>query len=248
MNDLLFWGFAVLASLFVGAGKGGLPAIALLSVPLLSLIMAPMTAAALLLPVYIVSDVYGLYLYRRSFSRRNLLILFPASLLGIAAGWLLADWTDENTIRLVIGLIGLGFVALRIVTRLRGSAKARPAKVGPGIVWGALSGFTSFVAHAGGPAFQIYTLPQKLPKMEFAGTATILFALINLAKVPPYFALGLMETNQMLAASALAPVAVFGAWIGYRLILIIPEKVFFFLIEAALLALSIMLIATSVLG
>lgn len=233
---------AVLGSFFVGASKGGLPAVALLSVPLLSLVISPMQAAALLLPVYIVSDIYGLIIYRKSFSRRNLLILFPASLLGILAGWLLAGQTDDNTIRLVIGVVGLSFVAMRAWGRFRGKAKPKPAKVPQGIFWGAMSGFTSFVAHAGGPAFQIYILPQQLPKMTFAGTATILFALINMSKIPPYMALGLFHTEQLLFASALAPIAVLGVWVGYRLTLVIPERLFFFLVEAMLLALSVMLI------
>jgi len=242
VTDLLFWAAAVVGSFFVGASKGGLPAVALLSVPMLSLVMSPMQAAALLLPVYIVSDMYGLYIYRKSFSRKNLLILFPASLIGILAGWLLAGRTDDNIVRLVIGVVGLSFVGMRLWVRMRGSAEPRPANVPKGVFWGALSGFTSFVAHAGGPAFQIYILPQQLPKMTFAGTATILFALINLSKIPPYLALDLIHTSQLLLASALAPVAIMGAWVGYRLTLILPERLFFIFVEAALFALSVMLI------
>lgn len=242
MIDPVFLIAAIVGSFFVGASKGGLPAVALLSVPLLSLVISPMQAAALLLPVYIVSDVYGLYIYRRSFSRRNLLILFPASLLGILAGWLLAGHTDENTVRLVIGVVGISFVAMRVWGRVRGQSRPQSAKIPQGIFWGAVSGFTSFVAHAGGPAFQIYILPQHLPKMMFAGTATILFALINISKIPPYLALGLIHTDQLLLALALAPIALLGVWVGYRLTLVIPERVFFIFVEVVLFAISIMLI------
>lgn len=244
MVDIVFWTVAIIGSFCVGASKGGLPAVALLSVPLLSLVVPPMQAAALLLPVYIVSDIYGLYIYRKSFSRRNLIILFPASLLGILVGWLLAGWTNDDIIRLVIGTIGLSFVAMRVWTRMRGRSQPRPAKVPQGVFWGAVSGFTSFVAHAGGPAFQIYTLPQQLPKMAFAGTATILFALINLSKIPPYLALGLIHGGQLGFAALLAPVAIFGAWAGYRLTLVIPERLFFIFVEGALFVLSIMLISS----
>jgi uncharacterized membrane protein YfcA len=241
-ESLTFWAIAALASFFVGASKGGLPAVALLSVPLLSLVMPPMLGAALILPVYLISDVYGLWIYRKSYSRRNLAILFPAGLLGIAIGWALAGSTDDNAVRLVVGITGLGFVALQLWRRFQGATAARRADVPRGVFWGTISGFTSFVAHAGGPAFQIYVLPQQLEKMTFAGTSTILFALLNLAKLPPYIALGFLHWDQTGTILALAPIAVAGAWIGYRLTLIIPQKAFFLLVEGALLVISVLLI------
>jgi uncharacterized membrane protein YfcA len=241
-DPILFWAAAIVGAFFVGASKGGLPAVALLSVPLLSLVMSPMKGAALLLPVYLISDIYGLWIYRKSYSRRNLLILFPAGLLGILAGWLLAERTDDDVVRLAVGLVGLGFIALRVRARLQGLRPARRADVPRGVVWGALSGFTSFVAHAGGPAFQIYVLPQQLPKMVFAGTSTILFALFNLSKVPPYLALGLFEVAQLRIVALLAPIPLFGVWLGYRLTRILPERVFFILVEVTLFAISLLLI------
>ncbi|MGI1661692.1 sulfite exporter TauE/SafE family protein [Palleronia sp. KMU-117] len=249
MSDpVAFWAAAVLASFFVGASKGGLPAIALLSVPLLSLVMPPMLGAALILPVYLISDVYGLWIYRKSYSRRNLAILFPAGLLGIVIGWALAGWTDDDTVRLVVGITGLGFVAMRLWRRFQGPTDPRPADVPRGVFWGTISGFTSFVAHAGGPAFQIYALPQQMPKMVFAGTSTILFALLNLAKLPPYIALGFLHWDQSGTILLLAPVAVAGAWVGYRLTMILPEKAFFVLVEVALLAISLLLIEAGLTG
>lgn len=247
-DPLVFWIAAVVGSFFVGASKGGLPAIALLSVPLLSLVMPPLEGAALLLPVYLISDVYGLWIYRHSFSRRNLAILLPAGLLGILLGWLLAGRTDEDTVRLAVGLVGLGFVALRLRRYFGKPADPRQADVPRGIVWGTLSGFTSFVAHAGGPAFQIYVLPQQLPKMMFAGTSTILFALLNLSKVPPYLALGLFHLDQLRVAAILAPIAILGAWVGYRLTRILPEKAFFVLVDVTLFAISILLIRAGLQG
>jgi uncharacterized protein len=150
MSDpVAFWLAAVLASLFVGASKGGLPAIALLSVPLLSLVMPPMQGAALILPVYLISDVYGLWIYRKFYSKRNLMILFPAGLLGIGIGWALAGRTDDDTVRLIVGVVGLGFVLLRMRRYFQKPKDPRPADVPRGVFWGTISGFTSFVAHAG---------------------------------------------------------------------------------------------------
>lgn len=243
MTDaMLFWAAAVAASFFVGGSKGGLPMVALLSVPTMSLVMDPMKGAALLLPVYIVSDVYGIWIYRHSYSKRNLAILIPATALGILAGYLMAGRTDEHVVRVVIGVVGLSFLAMRLRARFLGRSVARPADVPRGLLWGTVSGFTSFVSHAGGPAFQLYALPQQMPKMTFAGTSTILFAVVNLMKVPPYLALGLIEWGDMRTVATLAPVAIFGAWLGYRITRIIPERAFFVVVEIALFAISVNLI------
>lgn len=241
-DPILFWVAALAAALFVGGSKGGLPMIALLSVPTMSLVMSPMQAAALLLPVYLISDIYGIAIYRHSFSRRNLAILIPASAIGILAGYLLFEQTDENVVRVVIGCIGLAFLMMRMRIRIMGKAEPRPADVPRGMIWGAVSGFTSFVSHAGGPAYQMYVLPQQLSKMSFAGTSTILFAAINMMKVPPYLALGLIEWGSMRTVLAMAPVAIFGAWLGYRITRLIPDRVFFTIVEIALFVISVNLI------
>jgi len=241
-DPVLFWITAFAAALFVGGSKGGLPMIALLSVPTMSLVMSPMQGAALLLPVYLISDVYGIWIYRHSYSRRNLAILIPASAIGILAGYMLAGKTDEDVVRVVIGCIGLSFLTMRLRVRFIGKSTPRPADVPRGLVWGTVSGFTSFVSHAGGPAYQMYVLPQQLPKMMFAGTSTILFAAINVMKVPPYLALGLIQWGDMRTVLTMAPVAIFGAWLGYRITRLIPERIFFTIVEFALFLISANLI------
>ncbi len=243
-----FWTISLVAAFLVGAGKGGLPMVAMLSVPAMSLVMSPMMAAALLLPVYLISDVFGIYIYRRSFSRRNLAILIPAALIGIVVGYVLADRVSEDAVRVVIGCTGLSFLIMRLWGQIAGRTEARPADVPRGLFWGSISGFTSFVSHAGGPAFQLYALPQKLPKMTFAGTSTILFAVINWMKVPPYFALGLMDWGDARTVVLLAPVALAGTWIGYHATRLLPEALFFRIVEVALFVISVSLIRAGLTG
>ncbi len=248
VDPVLFWVAAFAAALFVGGSKGGLPMIALLSVPTMSLVMSPLQAAGLLLPVYLISDIYGVWIYRHSYSARNLAILIPASAIGIFAGYMLFDLTDDDMVRVVIGCIGLAFLTIRLRIRFMGKSTPRPADVPRGLVWGSVSGFTSFVSHAGGPAYQMYVLPQQLPKMAFAGTSTILFATINVMKVPPYLALGLIEWGDMRTVLTLAPMAIFGAWLGYRITRIIPERIFFVIVEIALFVISVNLIRVGLTG
>lgn len=241
-DPLLFWSIIVISAFFVGSGKGGMPMIAMLSVPIMSLVIPPMQGAALLLPVYIISDIAGLLIYRKSYSRINLIILGPAAAVGIFIGWLMADQTDDNFIRIIIGCVGLAFLVMQQYSRLFGTNAAKPADLPRGLFWGAISGFTSFVSHAGGPAFQLYVLPQKLSKLKFAGTSTILFAAINLMKLPPYIEMGLIEFEAMTKVTILAPVAILGAIFGYKVTTFIPQQAFFIVVEIALLIISLNLI------
>ena len=238
--SLLFFAVAGAAAFFVGASKGGLPMVGVLGVPLLALVMPPVAAAALLLPVYIVSDMVGLWAYRKEYSPRNLAILIPAMVFGVGLGWATARITEEWMVTLLVGVIGLYYCITVVFRNTR--APPRPADIPRGVFWGMIAGFTSFVSHTGGPPYQAYVLPQKLPKMMFAGTSTIVFAVINLVKLVPYWALGQFNPGNLEVAAMLSPVAVAGALIGYKLTAVIPETLFYRIVEAALFLISLKLI------
>lgn len=221
--------------------KGGLPAIGMLAVPMLAFFIDPLTAAALLLPIYLASDVYGVWLYRAEHSRRLLAILIPAGLLGVTIGYLLAPYLSVRLLNVILGLTGLSFCLLRWF-RPDTNRPAKPAALVPGLFWGTLAGITSFVSHVGAPPYQIYVLPQKLPKLVFAGTTTMTFAAINFAKLPPYLALGLFPEFLPGPTAALIAAALIGAWSGARLTRIVPDWLFFRVVEIALFIMSIQLL------
>ncbi len=240
--DQVFWLYltGAAAAFLVGASKGGLPMVGALAVPLMTLVMPPVAAAAMLLPVYIVSDMVGLWAYRRQFDKRNLAILVPAMTLGVTIGWATAHITAEWLVTLLVGLVGL-YYCISVLLKRR-DAPPKPADLPRGIFWGTLAGFTSFVSHTGGPPYQTYVLPQKLDKMVFAGTSTIAFAIINALKLIPYTALGQFNLGNLEMAAILSPVAVAGAVSGYLATKRIPEKIFFRLVETALAIVSVKLI------
>lgn len=243
----LFVALTAFAAFLVGLSKGGLPVVAMLSVPLLALFMPPLEAAALLLPLYIASDMVGVVIYRRNYSARNLAILLPASMLGILFGWATAAIVSERLIGFLIGMIGIVFT-IDIVRKRGRTAPPRPADVPRGLVWGSISGFTSFVSHSGGPPFQVYVLPQRLEKLTFAGTSTILFAAINLAKLPAYWSLGQFTGPNVTLAAWLIPVSVAGVLAGWKLVTILPERIFFRVVEVALFLVSLKLVVDAVRG
>jgi uncharacterized membrane protein YfcA len=230
-----------LAALLVGLGKGGLAGLGTFGVPLLALVMSPIRAAAILLPVFVFSDVFALVLYRREFSSRNLAILIPAATAGIGAGWIMAAHISDAGVGILVGVLGLGFCANSWRMRRHG-APPHPADLPRGILWGSVLGFASFVSHAGSPPFQIYVLPQRLPKLVYAGTSVITFAVVNAIKLVPYAALGQFSTpNLRLSAWLLVP-ALVGTQIGARAVRVIPERAYYVFLQLALFAISVELI------
>jgi uncharacterized protein len=241
--DILFWATAALATFLVGASKGGLPGVGILGVPILAQVISPVAAAGFLLPLFVISDWYGLWLYRKNYDAWNIKLITLASCIGIAIGWATAQFNNDALVKLIVGMLGLWFTADLIWKSRRKVEEApRPADVPRGLLWGSLAGFTSFVAHAGGTPYQMFMLPQKLDKMTFAGTATITFAIINVLKLPPYFLLGQINTTSLQQCLYLAPIALFGAWAGFNLTKILPEKLFFRCVEVALFVVSVKLI------
>ena len=239
--DLLFYAAALPAAMLVGLSKGGLPVVGMLGVPVLALVVSPIQAAGLLLPIFVVSDWFGLWAYRREWSRRNLAILLPGALVGIGLGWITAAWVSEAAVTLTIGLIGLAFT----LDRLRHTGRerpVRPADVPRGLFWGLVCGFTSFVSHSGAPPFQMYVLPQRLPKLVFAGTSTVFFTIVNAVKLVPYWALGQLSLDNLERMAVLAPAAIAATFLGVRLTHRLPERLFFRLILIALALVSVKLV------
>jgi len=235
------WLLLALAAFFVGLSKGGLPAIGMLSVPLLSTVISPLVAAALLLPIYILSDAVSVWLYRREYSAANLRVLIPAGICGVLIGWATASYISDKMVALLIGIMGISF-CLYTWTRKKNIAAPVLPSLKKGLFWGTLSGFTSFVSHAGAPPFQVYVLPQKLPKMVFAGTTTIVFAAVNLAKVIPYSQLQPYTNSTLLIALYLLPFAAIGTVVGKASIERLSEKWFFLAVQIALFLISIRLV------
>lgn len=241
MEGTLFWVVALIASVFVGMGKGGLPVVAMLSVPVLSLAISPIAAAGLLLPVYVLSDMFGLYAYRHAFDRRVLVIIVPGMVIGVGMGWATAHVVPEWAVTMLVGLIG-GAFALNALLRRPNDGPPRRATVAPGLFWGTISGFTSFVSHTGGPPYQIYTLPLRMTKTVFAGTSTIAFAIVNAVKLIPYYFLDQINFGSLKIAAILMPPAAVSVFAGVHLVRLLPERLFFRAITWALLAVSLKLI------
>ena len=234
-----------LAAFCVGMSKGGLPGVGMIAVPLLALSMTPIKAAALLLPIFILSDLVAIYLYRHHFDKTNLLILVPAGLLGVLIGGLTASIVSDTVVTLLIGLLGVGFC---LNVWFRKQVDAEPIAPNPvkGWFWGTLSGFTSFVAHAGAPPYQIYTLPQRMPRLVFAGTTTILFSCVNMAKVIPYAMIEPFTGALIKTSLVYLPIALLGTLVGKFGVQKLNDRWFYRLVQIALFVICVQLVLRSV--
>jgi hypothetical protein len=241
-GDPVFYFAAIPAVVLLGLSKGGFSGLSTLAMPLFALAISPVKAAAIILPILIVQDWVSVWAFRRDWEPRNLAILAPAGAIGVGAGWLMAARVDEQAVRLAVGLISVGFVAFMLLRDRLASAAATEATVAPGLFWGAVAGFTSFVSHTGAPPTMVYLLPQRLTPRIFAGTSAILFAIVNLLKVGPYFALGQFSRDNLSASASLLPVAVASTFAGVWLVRRVSAERFYVAVLALTFLVGVKLI------
>lgn len=229
ITDPWFYLVAVPAVLLFGIAKGGFGGgLGVLAVPLMALVVSPLQAAAVLLPILCVMDLVGLWAYRGRWLWPELRILVPASLIGIAAGTAVFGYMSAATIKLCIGVVAVAFAAHYLLSMSRGSGSG-PTYFRPfvGVVAGAVGGFTSFVAHAGGPPISIYLLRRPLDRFDFVATAVLLFAVINYVKLVPYAWLGQLSTENLMTSLVLSPLAPIGVYAGVWLTRRVSDAFFF---------------------
>ena len=228
----LFWGLAILGVILTGISKSGFAGGAgVVAVPLLALVVPVETAVALMLPILLVMDFRTITYYWQNRSVLELKKLLPAALIGIAlGGWLLA-WVSPFALTLSLGMLSLLFAFWQnlapLVARLPGSAW----------LWGATSGITSTLIHAGGPPLNMYLIGRGLPKLSWLATAGVVFGVMNLVKLVPYTLAEFWSWKVLVTALLLSPMAYLGVYLGYRLQPQLNER-FFLLSCRWLLAVS----------
>jgi uncharacterized membrane protein YfcA len=234
-TDPLFYAFAIPAVILLGLAKGGFSGIGVLAVPLMTLVVSPVQAASITLPILIVQDAVSVWVFRKEWDKKSLVILTPSALVGIVLAYLLAAHVSAAAVELAVGLVSLIFGARQLRVTLRGTARPHQSSDIMGAVWGATSGFTSQIAHAGGVPFQIYMLPKRLDRDVLIGTSAIFFATINWLKVPAYAALGQFTRGNMSTSVVLFPLAVISTVVGAKLIRRVDPERFYVLIYVLLL-------------
>jgi len=228
------WLIVMSGALLVGLGKGGIVGVGNLTVVLFAMVFEAKASVGLLLPVLISADIVAITVYRRHADWGQLRRLLPWMLVGILVGYFLFGILTDLTVRRLIGCIVLFMTVLQIWRNYalkRGRvdlAEKMPHTVGWRASLGLLGGFATMVANAAGPVGQLYFISVGLPKMAFIGTGAWCFFLVNVFKVPLQAHLGIINLDSLQISLALAPFAMFGAWLAPRVVHHIPQKYFTF--------------------
>jgi uncharacterized membrane protein YfcA len=226
--DLLFYFYAAIGVILFGISKGGFAGpIAILSIPIMALVMSPITAAAILLPVLLVMDVVAIYIYWNKWDLKNIKIILPSAMIGILIGTLTFNFTSEDGIRIIIGFIAIIFIILSLFQQNKKLMKPTKKK---GVFWSIVGGYTSFIIHSGGTPVNFFLLPQKLDKTIYVATMTLVFLIINIVKLIPYYYLDQLVFSNLKVSLILSPLAPISIFLGYFLHKKINEKTFYFLI------------------
>ncbi len=213
ISDPIFYYVAVPVILLFGMGKGGLgPGIGAIAVPTLSFVMHPVQAAAILLPILCVMDIFAVLKFRKSFSSYHLRLLLPGGVVGIVVASLLMGSLGPDKIRMLIGCVVIWFC---LDYWFRGdTGKEWMGTKLSGYLWGTVTGFTSTQIHAGGAPVSIYLLPQKLDKIVLMGTMAIFFAVMNYIKLIPFTLMGALNLENLTTSLVLMPLAPLGIKLG----------------------------------
>lgn len=231
ITDPLFYALAIPAVVALGLSKGGFAGVGQMATPLVALVMPPLEAAAIMLPLMLVQDATALWVYRKDWNGRILAAIIPGTLIGVGVAWLVAAHISDAAVRVSIGVTTFVFLIYNLVgpARLRKEVpppSGRANAVG-GTFWGGIAGFTSTLCQAGGPPYQMYMLTQKLPMMTFVGTSAVFFAALNVFKVVPYLSLGQFSTKGLATSLVLLPLALATNQLGFWLVRRTPQALFY---------------------
>ena len=235
-----FYLAAVPAIILLGLAKGGFAGLGIIALPLMALVAPPVQAASIILPILIVQDAVSVWAFRRTWDRSVIALMLPSAAIGVAAGYALAAFVSAAAVELVVGLVSIAFAARELSAReaMPRAGEQRTA----GVFWGAAAGFTSQIAHAGGPPFQIHVLPMRLPNDVFVGTCAVFFAAVNWMKVPAYVGLGQFTPVNLWTSFALLPVAVVSTLLGVWLVRRVSGERLYRIIHVLLLAVGAKLV------
>jgi uncharacterized membrane protein YfcA len=250
ITDPWFYAVAIPAVILFGISKGGFGGgLGVVAVPLTALVISPVQAAAILLPILCIMDLFAIRRFRGLWVWPELRVLVPASLLGIGIGTLLFGYLSAAAIRLIVGVIAIAF-ALHYWWSRRAAATSADVDFPRvyGFLGGGTAGFTSFIAHAGGPPVNMYLLRRSLNRTEFAATTIFFFAVVNYVKLIPYGWLGQLDTSNLLTAAVLSPLAPLGIEIGHFLHHRVSDRFFFQMMYVLLFVVGSKLVFDGVTG
>ena len=240
--NILFFLCVVPAIILYGIAKSGLGgSMTLISIPLMTIVMPLGQALAIVLPILILSDAVAVYRFRKNFDAETLKLLVPSAAIGIFIASITFMFFSESLLKFIIGLMGFLFAGHYFLFKTKFLTPVKKSFLKGGIC-SVISGFTSFCVHAGGTPLSVYLLPLRMKKEIYVGTRVIFFSCINLIKFPFYINLSIVTIESIKQSLLLFPLAILGISIGYQILKIIEETLFYNIIYILILFSSAKLI------
>lgn len=245
ISDPAFMAAAAIGVTLLGLSKGGFLGLGVMALPLMSLFVPPLQAAAIILPTALAQDALTVWAYRRDWSAFNLKIMLPGLVVGMVIAWLMAASLSAALIRLALGVIAALFVLRHWLGGRLAPFLPRPNAV-TGSILGMIGGITTMLANAGGPVWQMHLLPQRLDKLTYIGTITMLFAASNLIKIPGFATLGFLTQENVLVGVVLLPVAVVANYAGIWAVRRVSSELFFRIAYLLMFVIAVELMRSSI--
>jgi uncharacterized membrane protein YfcA len=235
---------AAVAAFVVGFLKTSLGGgIGLILAPTLSLVLPPSAALGLIAPLMVLTDPFAIRYYWRVWDARQLRLLLPTSLVGVAAGTWVLSILSELALRRAIGVVALTFALGQLMLTRSGRSLFGPSPhAAVGIAVGFLTGFASTIAHSGGLVAGLYLIGLGLSNALVVGTGAAIYAIADLLKLAGYWHIGFVDRRVLLAALVMTPVLVAGAWLGVRANRRLPRRAFELILVAIAIAGSLRLL------
>jgi uncharacterized membrane protein YfcA len=242
-NTTLFYLMTALVALIIGLSKGGLGGMpGALATPLMALVMPADQAIGLLLPILMLADVFAVALHWRRWNGRLVWLLIPGAVVGVTIGTYFITNAPTRTLQIALGVIVLLFAVYKIFEkRILGLFHYQP-RDWHGMVAGTITGFSSALAHTGGPPVSVYLLMQDISPSVFNATAAIFFLILNWIKVPYYWYAGLFNFQLLWQVAWILPLVPLGVWLGKQFSNKVNKETFDQVMVALLVIASILLI------
>lgn len=221
-NQTILFIIAALVAFLIGLSKGGLGGTAgALATPLMALVLPADIVIGLILPILMLADIFAVLLHWRRWNGKLILLLLPGAVIGVTVGTLFITNAPTETLRTLLGVIVLIFAIYKIFERRILNVFTYRPRNWHGVAAGVITGFSSALAHTGGPPVSIYLLMQKVTPKVFIATSALFFFILNWIKVPYYAYAGLfdlVELRRIAWVLPLVPLGVFtGRWLAYRI-------------------------------
>lgn len=225
--NVTVWIISVLAAMMIGMSKTGLSGFGTLVVPVMAYAFGAMPSSGVVLPMLVMADIFGVVYYHRSTHWKTLLLILPWALAGLVAGMIVGKSISAVGFKHLMAGMVLISIFIMLWQEFRSDKNESRAVKNKALaaIFGVAGGFSTMIGNAAGPVMGVYLLSRKLPKNEYIGTAAWFFFVVNLTKLPLQIWIWHNITlKSFLFNLTLLPAIATGAFLGIRIVRVIPEK------------------------